>query len=83
MLNATTSAFPCVLRRRGVARQSQGASVKRIATTRTGLSKLMDIQHNKFIALSCHDCGYTELYNPEVLEGKNNFGTIIDILFGG
>ena len=62
---------------------SQGASIKRIAATGTGLSKLMDIQHNKYIALSCQNCGYTELYNPDFLEGKNNLGTIIDILFGG
>ena len=34
---------------------SIGASNERIAVTGTGLSKLMDVQHNKFIALSCHD----------------------------
>jgi len=31
----------------------RGASSKRIAATGTGISKLLDIQHNKFIALSC------------------------------
>ena len=62
--------------------QSIGASNKKIAITGTGLSKLMDIQHNKYIALTCQNCGYTELYNPQFLEGKNDFSTVIDILFG-
>ena len=58
------------------------ARVKRVATTGTGLSKLTDIQHNSFIAVSCENCGYTEFFNPEVLEGKKYFGTIMDVLFG-
>lgn len=59
-----------------------GATVKRFAATGTGLSKLFDIQHNEFIAVSCLHCGFTEIYNPEILEGKNNLGTILDIIFG-
>jgi predicted nucleic-acid-binding Zn-ribbon protein len=58
------------------------ARVKRIAATGTGLSKLMDIQHNTFIAVSCEYCGFTELFNPDVFKGKRYLGTIIDILFG-
>ncbi|HEX3031502.1 MAG TPA: zinc ribbon domain-containing protein [Bacillota bacterium] len=61
---------------------NSGAKVKRFAATGTGLSKLFDIQHNEFIAVSCKNCGFTELYNPEILEGKNNLGNILDILFG-
>jgi predicted nucleic-acid-binding Zn-ribbon protein len=60
-----------------------GATVKRIAASGTGLSKFFDIQHNTFIAASCRNCGYTEIYNPEVLEGKDRTGAILDILFGG
>lgn len=60
-----------------------GATVKRIATSGAGLSKLLDIQHNQFIMLSCRNCGYTETYNPEVLEGKRQLGNILDVLFGG
>ncbi|ATW28245.1 zinc ribbon domain-containing protein [Candidatus Formimonas warabiya] len=59
------------------------ASVKRFAATGTGLSKLFDIQHNEFIAVSCQQCGFTELYNPEILEGKNNLSNILDLIFGG
>lgn len=58
-----------------------GATVKRIATSGAGLSKLFDIQHNQFITVSCSHCGYTEIYNPEVLEGKRHLGSILDILF--
>lgn len=58
------------------------ARVKRIGTTGTGLSKLMDIQHNTFIAVSCGRCGYTEFYNSEVLEGNSCLGSVLDGLFG-
>ncbi len=60
-----------------------GAEVKRFAATGTGLSKLFDIQHNVFIAVSCRNCGYTEIYNPEILEGKDTASNILDVLFGG
>lgn len=62
---------------------SSGAIVKRIAASGTGLSRMFDIQHNTFVAASCRNCGYTEIYNPEVLEGKDKAGAILDILFGG
>lgn len=62
--------------------ENRGARTKRIATSGAGLSKLLDIQHNQFIALSCNNCGYTEVYNPEVLEGKRQLGNILDLLFG-
>jgi uncharacterized protein len=61
----------------------KGASSKRIATTGAGISRFIDIQHNTFIALSCNYCGYTEIYNPRVMEGSD--GTVmnlIDIIFG-
>ena len=62
---------------------STGARVKRIATTGRGLSKLLDIQHNQFLMVSCGHCGYTEVYNPEILEGKRHVGSILDFLLGG
>jgi predicted nucleic-acid-binding Zn-ribbon protein len=63
--------------------KATGASVKRFAATGTGLSRLLDVQHNVFIAVSCTACGYTDLFNPEILEGKDNAGAIIDAIFGG
>ena len=61
----------------------RGAAAKRIAATGAGLSKLLDIQHNQFVTLSCRNCGYTEVYNPEMLEGKRSLGSILDVIFGG
>jgi hypothetical protein len=61
----------------------RGATSKRIAATGAGLSKMFDIQHNQFVTLSCRNCGYTEVYNPEVLEGKRSLGSILDVIFGG
>jgi len=63
--------------------ESSGATVKRIAAGGTGLSKILDIQHNQFVMVSCRNCGFTEVYNPEVLEGKRHLGSILDVLFGG
>jgi predicted nucleic-acid-binding Zn-ribbon protein len=33
-----------------------------IATTGTGLTRLFDVQSNRFSAVSCTNCGYTEFY---------------------
>ena len=40
---------------------------RQIAAAGTGLSKILDIQHNHFIALCCQECGLTELFDPNVL----------------
>ncbi|MBM7624822.1 zinc ribbon domain-containing protein [Sporohalobacter salinus] len=44
-----------------------------IRTTGGGLSKLFDVQNKRFIAVSCSDCGYTELYRD------NDSGTLSNI----
>ena len=62
--------------------QSHGANVKRFAATGTGISKLLDIQHNRFIAASCRRCGFTEIYNPEAFEGPKHGVDILDVIFG-
>jgi predicted nucleic-acid-binding Zn-ribbon protein len=58
--------------------------IKEVAMTGTGLSKMFDIQHNHFLFVSCENCGYVEVYNPRILEGKSRgqLGTIMDVLFG-
>ncbi|SFR60832.1 Predicted nucleic-acid-binding protein, contains Zn-ribbon domain [Halogeometricum rufum] len=33
-----------------------------VATTGTGLSRLVDVQNRQFKAVSCTRCGYTEFY---------------------
>ncbi len=61
--------------------ENQGAKVDRLAMSGTGLSRLFEIQHHRFAFVSCHNCGYTEVYNLRTLEGKDNLGTLFEILF--
>ena len=63
--------------------KNRGASVKRFAATGTGLSRLLDFQHNEFIAVSCTRCTFTELYNPQIVESKASLMNVLDALFGG
>ena len=46
---------------------SIGAEVRRVAVTGTGLSRMLDIQHNEYIGVSCKACGYTDFYNSDIL----------------
>ncbi len=52
---------------------------KEFATTGTGLSKLFDVQHNRFLVVYCKNCGYSELYNKQ----SSTAGNILDLFFGG
>ncbi|KUP09823.1 hypothetical protein Q73_00865 [Bacillus coahuilensis m2-6] len=58
---------------------STNAGQKEIATTGTGLSKMFDVQNNRFLVVYCKNCGYSELYNKEVSTGSN----LLDFFFGG
>ena len=61
---------------------SNGAVVKSLAMTGTGISRFLDIQHNQYIFASCNNCGYTETYNLGILKGKkDSLGNILDVLF--
>ncbi|WP_456279599.1 zinc ribbon domain-containing protein [Bacillus sp. K7] len=55
------------------------AGQKEIATTGTGLSKLFDVQNNRFLVVYCKNCGYSEFYNKE----SSTAGNILDLFFGG
>lgn len=57
---------------------STNAKQKEVAMTGTGLSKMLDIQHNQFIVIYCEDCGYAEFYNKKASNGSN----ILDLFFG-
>jgi len=60
----------------------KGALSKRVAMTGTGLSRFIDIQHNRFTALICKHCGYTDFFDLRVLEGKGDaLATVLDVLF--
>ncbi len=57
---------------------------KEVSMSGAGLSKLFDIQHNHFLFVSCTHCGYVEVFNPDILEGKKRgqIGSILDVFFG-
>jgi predicted nucleic-acid-binding Zn-ribbon protein len=59
----------------------QGAHVERLAMSGTGLSRLMEIQQHRYAFVSCNNCGYTEVFNLRTLEGRDNLGTFLEILF--
>ena len=54
------------------------AEVGSISTTGGGLSKMFDIQTNKFRTVTCTNCGYTELYRDVGSSGSD----LVDIFFG-
>ncbi|WP_066188002.1 MULTISPECIES: zinc ribbon domain-containing protein [Gracilibacillus] len=57
---------------------SRNADQKEVAMTGTGLSKMFDVQHNRFIVVYCTDCGYSEFYNKEA----STAGNVLDLFFG-
>lgn len=50
-----------------------------IQVTGGHFAKLFDVQNKRFIAISCTQCGYTELYKAESSTGMN----VLDFLIGG
>lgn len=53
------------------------ASERRVSMSGSGLSKMFDIEHNNFIAITCENCGYTEFYSD-----VNNRGMdFLDLFF--
>ncbi|MDH5505679.1 MAG: zinc ribbon domain-containing protein [Anaerolineae bacterium] len=61
--------------------EANGAHVERLAMTGTGISRLLEIQAYRYAFASCHNCGFTEVYNLRTLEGKDNLGTFLEVLF--
>jgi predicted nucleic-acid-binding Zn-ribbon protein len=59
----------------------QGAHVERLSMSGTGISRLLEIQQYRYAFVSCNNCGYTEIYNLRTLEGKDDLGTFLEILF--
>lgn len=60
---------------------SRGAHVERLAMSGTGLSRLFEVQPYRYAFASCPNCGHTEVYNLKVLEGRDDLGTVFDVLF--
>lgn len=60
---------------------SHGGHVERLAMSGTGISRLLEIQPYRYAYVSCNHCGYTEIYNLRTLEGKDDLGTILEVIF--
>ena len=58
-----------------------GAHVEKLSISGTGISRLLEIQPYRYIFASCHNCGFTEIYNLTTLEGKDDLGDLLDIIF--
>ncbi|MYL72080.1 hypothetical protein GLW00_14550 [Halobacillus litoralis] len=41
--------------------------------------EIMEVQNNKFTAVYCKNCGYSEFYN----QNASKAGNILDFFFGG
>lgn len=61
--------------------QNHGGHVERVSMSGTGISRLLEIQPYRYVFVSCHNCGYTEVFNLRMLEGKDDLGTFLDVLF--
>lgn len=59
-----------------------GARVRTISTSGGTLSRMMNFQHNRFLAASCTWCGYTELYDADTLGARGRASDVFDLLFG-
>ncbi len=75
-INAILSNYECVKCK------NTSAVVGDLSATGKGLSKMFDIQVNKFTTISCSMCGYTEFYKDNI-NGNMSGADWVDIFFGG
>lgn len=61
--------------------EHKGAHVEQLSMSGTGISRLLEIQAYRYAFVSCNNCGYTEVYNLKTLQGKDNLGNFLEILF--
>lgn len=63
--------------------KQHGAHVERVSMSGTGITRFLDVQPYLYVFVSCHNCGYTEVFNLKMLEGKDDVGVFLDVLFSG
>ena len=56
-----------------------GAHVEQLAMSGTGISRVFEVQPYRYAFASCNNCGFT--YNLTSLEGKDDLGNFLEILF--
>jgi predicted nucleic-acid-binding Zn-ribbon protein len=59
----------------------KGGKVERLSMSGTGLSRLFEIQPYRYAFVSCSNCGYTEIFDLRILEGRDDLGTFLEVLF--
>lgn len=54
-----------------------------VSMSGTGLSKIFDIDYHHYLFVSCRQCGFVEVFNPDVLRGHKSgvLGTVLDIIW--
>jgi predicted nucleic-acid-binding Zn-ribbon protein len=60
---------------------NHGGIAEELSMSGTGLSRLFEIQPYRYGFVSCTNCGFTEVFNLTILNGKDDLGTFLDILF--
>ena len=60
---------------------NKGGQTQELAMSGTGISRLLEIQPYRYTFVSCPNCGYTEVFNLDILEGRDDLGTFLDALF--
>ncbi|OME88455.1 hypothetical protein BK120_02670 [Paenibacillus sp. FSL A5-0031] len=45
--------------------------INELAMTGAGLSKLLNIQYQHYLFVSCMQCGFVEIYDPTILRRRN------------
>lgn len=58
-----------------------GAHVEELAMSGTGISRLLEIQAYRYAFVSCKNCGFTEIYSLNILKGKDDLGTLLEVIF--
>ena len=61
--------------------EHKGAHSERLSMSGTGISRFFEVQPYRYAFVSCNNCGYTEVYDLQTLEGKDDIGTFLEILF--
>lgn len=59
----------------------EGGAVRRLAMSGTGLSRLLEFQPYRYAFVTCPNCGYSEVFALDILEGRDDLGTFLEALF--
>lgn len=60
---------------------NKGGQIQELAMSGVGLTRLIEVQPYRYTFVSCPNCGYTEVFNLDILEGHDDLGVFLDALF--